>query len=511
MFSGVSALLLRSLREDALLLRYHLMRAGVVLSLILIAAVTYAQSTASAAPGRDLFWGLMWVNLFLVCLAGAGYFSTAIAEEKEEETLGLLLMAGVSRLGILLGKSTSRLIITLVMGLIELPFLMLAVTLGGVTRHQVVCGFAMVAGFTVLVANLGLLCSVLSSTTAQASRWMIGILLSLWLLPSVLVPLFVSIMTLGGTPGAGAQLVLEINRSIERISPWSQVQAIGVTGYSLSPMTFQVQSNLVLGGICFFLAWLSFDRFARDLSRSSPVRRVPLFGSSKGKSRRCAGDPFVWKDFYFLSGGWRWIVINMITLSVGMAVYSVYCFGTWSQAASVFDDDFLGPALFIMIFVSVFHLASIAGRFLSAETRDHTLPILFLTPNNGMRIVYAKLLGGLLGAIPTVGLTLVLFWGLVMEGRWEDELVKLISILVLFILVYLHLVTLMSLFLKWGAVPAAVGVMFAGSFCWGLSHYSVFNAMNGGDPLGVILLELLVLVGVLHASIGARVWVLVQK
>ncbi len=210
MFSGVSALLFRSLREDALLLRYHMLRGGIVFFLMLNVVQANESMFNNASPGLELFRGLLMNNILLISLAGIGYFATPIAEEKEEETLGLLLMAGVSRLGILLGKSTSRLIITLVLGLIEVPFLLLAITLGGVTQHQIWCGFALVASFTIFVANLGLLFSVVCSTTASASRSMLIFLLVYFIIPPLLLPLWVSITSLGTTPSPVAQFLLTL-------------------------------------------------------------------------------------------------------------------------------------------------------------------------------------------------------------------------------------------------------------------------------------------------------------
>ncbi|MCA9094307.1 MAG: ABC transporter permease subunit [Planctomycetaceae bacterium] len=510
-FSGISALLIRALREDALLLRYHLLRGGFIIVLIFIAAYAAARSSASSAPGLELFRMSMHANLILVCLAGAGYFSSAIAEEKEEETLGLLLMAGVSRLGIMFGKSTSRLVSTLVLGLIELPFLLLAVTLGGVTQHQVWCGFAMVAAFTVLVANLGLLCSVICSTTAAASRWMIGIILFYLLFPPIMFPIWITSVGMGGTPSPWEKFFLDISEWIYATSPWSYIKQISETGYAQHPFTLQVQSNLIAGGLLFAASWLLFDRFARDLSQTARPRPQSIFQRSQSRSRRCWGDPFIWKDFVFQAGGLKRILYTSLFLTLGMLVYAVYCFGTWASTSSIWDDNFLGPALILMIFVAVLHLSFVSARFLSAEYRDHTLPMLFLTPNGGPKILYGKLLGTFAGALPTLGLTFALWWALMQDSTWHDDYPKVILFIILFIAVYLHIVVLLSLFLKWGAIPAAIGVMLVGTFFWIITHFSSTFSSNGEDAFAFFIMELLILNAILHAAIAARIWIVVQK
>ena len=140
MFTGTLAMLHRAIRLDARLWRTHLFRLG--FALLVYFGLWYAQiSTAVTlvgAPGLKLFHTMAWLNVVLISLAGISFFSTAITEEKEEETLGLLKLAGVNPLGLLLGKSTSRLLGAILLLLVQLPFTLLAITLGGVTLEQVV-------------------------------------------------------------------------------------------------------------------------------------------------------------------------------------------------------------------------------------------------------------------------------------------------------------------------------------------------------------------------------------
>lgn len=67
------------------------------------------NSTSFGAPGLRFFHGISYLNLAFMTLLGLSFFSTSISEEKEEDTLGLMLMAGISPLGILIGKSGGRL------------------------------------------------------------------------------------------------------------------------------------------------------------------------------------------------------------------------------------------------------------------------------------------------------------------------------------------------------------------------------------------------------------------
>src|SRR5262245_60258699 len=162
MFTGTLAMLHRAIRLDARLVRTHLFREG--FALLVYGGLIFAQISSSVtlvgAPGLKLFNTMTYLNLILISLAGVSFFATAITEEKEEETLGLLKMAGIDPLGILLGKSTSRLLGTILLLLVQIPFILLAITLGGVTLGQVLAAYCSLAAYMILLANVGLFCSV---------------------------------------------------------------------------------------------------------------------------------------------------------------------------------------------------------------------------------------------------------------------------------------------------------------------------------------------------------------
>ena len=170
MFSGTLAMLHRAIRLDARLTRTHLFRLS--FALLVYGALIYLQIISASllgAPGLKLFATMTWLNLVLISLAGVSFFATAITEEKELDTLGLLKMAGIDPLGILLGKSTSRLLGTILLLLVQLPFTLLAITLGGVTLGQVLAAYCSLTAYMVLLANVGLLCSVMFRRGGTAS------------------------------------------------------------------------------------------------------------------------------------------------------------------------------------------------------------------------------------------------------------------------------------------------------------------------------------------------------
>ena len=169
MYYGLVALLTRALRLDARQLRNHLFRLAFVTFIYLSMLMATIQSAFVGAPGLMFFSQIAWLNVMFITCAGIGYFSSAITEEKEEETIGLLQMAGLNHIGILLGKSTSRLIQVMLLLVVQFPFMLLAVTLGGVTTHQIIAAYVDVLSFTVLLANTALVCSVVFQRGGNAA------------------------------------------------------------------------------------------------------------------------------------------------------------------------------------------------------------------------------------------------------------------------------------------------------------------------------------------------------
>jgi len=177
----ILALFARSLRAGTRSASTYWWRGGVA-GLMLFALLS-AQSggTRVAAVGLRLFSALARVNFLFITLAGVLHFSAAIAEEKEQETLGLLRMTGLGPLAILLGKAGSSLINAAMLLLAQVPFAMLAVTLGGVSATQILGAYATLLAYMVLLSAMALTCSV-AERTVHGATWLAGILIGAFLL-----------------------------------------------------------------------------------------------------------------------------------------------------------------------------------------------------------------------------------------------------------------------------------------------------------------------------------------
>ena len=307
MFPGVLALLERSLRVDARALGPHAARFGLMATIYVGLCFTSSNSWMFGAPGLRFFLSIAYLNLAFMTLMGVGYFSTAITEEKEEDTLGLMLMAGISPLGVLLGKSGGRLFQALLLMAIQYPFTMLAVTLGGVTQDQIRAAYLAMFAYMVMLAGLGLLCSTLARNSSSSSR----------LLTIVLV-IYAAIPCLGrwylGSVGRALLPSEQFVVWIAESCVFLRMNLILSSGFDESMLSLQVMTNLLIGAVGFILAWSMFGLATRD--PSSDVSSRGLVTRNMGRIRVFApGRPrfnaFVWKDFHFSAGGIAGLLIRL--------------------------------------------------------------------------------------------------------------------------------------------------------------------------------------------------------
>lgn len=508
MFNGVLALLTRSLRQDARLQRHHLFRGAfcVVMYFGLLSAL--ATSAMRGAPGLDFFSSISAVNVIFITCAGLGYFATAITEEKEEEVLGLLMMAGLNPLAILLGKSTSRLIQSALLLMLQLPFTLLSITLGGVTFHQVFAAYLALFAYLVLVANLALLWSTLCERSGSAAG-LTSILVVLYcVLPPSASALLAQLQTWRPAWGAGTWVVWLLEQCTQTCV-FYRLPAIMSTGYAAPLVSVQVVADLCGGVIAFGLAWLVFlpamGRAARGGARPAE-RRQPLRRRWLSPGRVWA-MPLVWKEFYFSAGGsWFFVfkLAGVCALTLGLLTFSEFVPGT-------LDGEAIAILLFqVITLTSVGELCVTASRLFHDELRRQTLSSLMVLPRSLGYLAYSKVLGAVLGA----GSTLIFLVPVALfvtipslDQLLNSELLGLGFTLVIF----LHLIVLISLFVKWGALPLAIVMMVPITACcpvWSLMM--VVRMSVTGDMLTSVIANLTV-VGVVcticlvfQLMIGAR-------
>lgn len=491
MYHGLSALLTRALRQDARQLRNHLFRLVFVCFIYFFLLLTTFEASSRGAPGLYFFYYIAWLNAFSITCAGIGFFSSAITEEKEENTIGLLQMAGLNHLGILMGKSTNRLIIVILLLVVQFPFMLLSVTLGGVTTHQIVAAYIDLISYTVLLANVALVCSVLFDRGGRAAVCT-TLLLIFHVLAAYLSKIELSELTMmGWTKGIWWQgLILTILEWTKDSCILFELDAVMQTGFSQPLLTRQVISNLVTGGFAFAFAWWLFGPIVNNATHDSTQRGILVKSTSRMKMfspGRCWNHPLLWKDFQFIGGGYAYFVMKLFFyLGVFAALSGI----------SIYNQNWMGfnfadISQMYIIFMSVALLleaCASATRIFHDEIRLQTMSSLLMLPRSIPYIGYSKALGCLLGLVPA---TICLFGAILLQQNVGLERAFLVLIdarlwaAIMTLLIFLHLIVLLSLFVKWGALPAAALMIGPITTCcpvWQLL-WVVVGPSGGGDDV----------------------------
>ncbi|MBX3444201.1 MAG: hypothetical protein KF774_17495 [Planctomyces sp.] len=462
------ALLIRALRVDARSIRPHLMRFGLVLIVLYLLWFSSSVSSFFGAPGLALFRSIAWANIVFITLVGVTYFSSAVTEEKEERTLGLLKMADVGGAAILLGKWAPRMVGMLSLLIVQIPFTLLSITLGGVTLEQVLATYAGLLAYLAWVGAVSLLSSVVMRTTGAACVMAFMLLLARAYGP-LLMPLFELI-------GGGSRTVElgEGNQVVDFL--WSASVSALVEG-ALSPMFAgpRVPMHLLwmLGesAAALFLAWVLFEpcTSAESVESAQPTWRKLVPSLGKPRSRRAWTMALVGKDFRQITGGQAG---GMLRLAVYSLIAFVSVLLASSTGALLDRRDAGGFFVWWGIVFLILDAVLASARVFRAEVHDLTWSSLMMLPRGLADVAFSKIVGCLLGLWPGIAMIAA---GLLLAPDFLGAAIRDIffnadTVMgwlygLLQVLLVLELTMLFSIAMRWAAwplaVPLAAGVVIA--------------------------------------------------
>ncbi len=474
MLSGSLALFDRALKTEASGLRGHLLRlgfAGFIEIALLIAAAT---SLSLGAPGLAFFENICWLNVVFISLAAVSLFATAVTEEKEEGTLGLLRMANVGRAALMLGKSTSRLVAALLLLGVQMPFVLLAITLGGVLIGQIAAAFVCLAAYLVLVANLGLLWSVLCRRSATAAFWTGFSLVGYFSLPPLVEFLGqVLVASVGPLPWAVAIQQGGADRVAEFGVP-HRLGEIFQTGFGDGVWCPQVAFCLAAGAVCFTAAWLCFERFADADRAAAPDRGLVGRASSRNPSDRSRPGtrPVAWKEYRFLVGGGRGLTLRFVGLLAALGiVIGMYAYDRADLSSPREQAEILAAWAAVCVAAAMADSLFLATRLLNEELKWNTLGNLLLLPKRTSSLVLGKLEGAAFALIPALVCGVAGLLGFVALGNPADvhDVFRAIVSPVTWACVagwglYLTIVAYLSTVVRYGATVLGVIVYAVGGY-----------------------------------------------
>ncbi len=399
MLNMTFALTVRALRVDSRNLSPHLMRAGLGFFVFIFLMSVHAELMYQA-PGRTLFGWIIYANTVFASFVVPMLFATAITEEKEERTLALLQIADVSPFTLLIGKSLPRMLSLFQIFIIQLPFCMLAITLGGVSLEQVLSCYVAVGAYSFFIACVGLWCSVIFRTSASAMGLAGILVLGYHVLPLMLFGIF-SMLSLYPF---WAPISLTVIQGLGYFWPTSistQLPIILSPGYSGGIPEKQIAVNVITGLVFFLLSQRTFQFFNREVD-SAPVRRRSQKTSEKSSRRRRAwSSAILWKEFYFGAGGHLYLIGKLMFYGLTVLLISLAIAGwQWSKMNLEYTAVISTNVMFFLFFP--LELVLTIARVFYPEVRDKTLSSLVMLPISIRQLAYSKIIGGLLGLIPVL-------------------------------------------------------------------------------------------------------------
>ena len=451
---GVWTLLEWQVRRDAFQKMGHVLRIGSMVLILLLLMISHLESYAwsSNTPGLYVLRKIGWLNLALITLAAIGPFATVISSEREERTIDLMLLAGMSPLAILFGKSTSQLLAALMVFAGQIPFALLTMGLGGVTGTQVLAVYVILAAYLILAANIGLLMSVCSSRSGTSSRMTLTALALLNVGPRILqigLPFYFSATQMAKNPW-----LLRIDHDCTTMTEWaidSQLIAALDLNSADTLLSMPALVSAVLGCVLLILACGVFSLTMRypDAPPVEPMKGI------RRPSQRPWKLPLLWKDFRFLVGGWPLFWLRVAVVVVGGTLASIFRERIFSLTGVTAQGMCLSTLVGLVLVEGLFS----AARLLQSEQANQSLDSLLLLPQSLVVILYSKMLGCLLGALPwIVALAGMLWMNPTFAHNRADYWATVGSCGVIY-LIWLHLTVLFSLTHPSDSVVRSLGVL----------------------------------------------------
>ncbi len=472
MFHGVLALLERTLRTDSRSLLIHASRAGGAILLVLSLSMRFGfvADSGFGAPGLRMLRTIAILNSMFLILLSIGLFSTAISEEKEAGTLGLLRLAGINALGFLIGKMGGRLFQVLLLIAVQLPIAMLAVTLGGVTAKQVLGVFIGMGTVTLFMAGVGLLCSTIASNNRNASTCMVVALIAYFCIPQMSLALehrllSNAVLTPTSVWIGGLQLVGSLCLFQEIILHLR-------SSYAETLWSGAVAWNLAGGAMCFLLSWTLFNTcsVASASDRSSSLLIRLRHGFRTHLQGRPRWNPYFWKDFHFVAGGIPGLICRVAIYAALLPGSFLMSLAFSGRPSTIWWDN---PSTLLMYQVLLLQAvtienAQLASRSIYEELSEHTMSQLCLLPVSTSMICYSKIAGAFVAVLPAICcLALVSFC--TAEGRLETASFCGGArgwFYLSHCLLVPHLAAVLASYVRMGFVSLATGGSLCVMFCW---------------------------------------------
>lgn len=423
--NGQLALLKRAVLVDGRSLSNYLSWLG---GGIIIAFILFQIGGTPFFSGLTFLKTVTYINLSLITITGVIGFSSTITEEKEEATLGLLLMTGISKKSLIFSKATARIIRGLFLTLSQLPFVIISIAFGGITINQIIALYVTFISYIIFLAFFCTFFSAIAKTTTLAAILSSFILFLLFIFAS------------------------EMNTPASYFNPFEVLNDVLKNGFDSYWVPEQFISHIIVAFVFYFLSIKCFQ--------SSPQSTVLFAKKSKDNKEtkpaknshsRAWSNALCWKDFNFMYGGkgwWGWQCLIMICLS--LVIVSDYHRPDF--------EEFL-QTLYVSASICLFmQFVFVAQMLISKEFKKQTHTALFTLPCEIKDILIAKIKAGFLATLPSVILTVLAILHVISE---ESKAIWGVMATISYAILYITMTFLLSLRIHLFAfVLAGFGTIF---------------------------------------------------
>jgi ABC-2 type transport system permease protein len=161
---------MRSRRAFAFLTFYLTVLSGFVWMLqSLVSQSARGGTFESAQTGTTVFTGLLFLETLLVVFLAPAFTTGAISQEREKQTLDLLIATPISSFSIVIGKLFSALAWVFILVIASIPLTSIVFVYGGVAPEDLVRAYVVLIIDAIGLGCIGLFCSALLRRTLAAT------------------------------------------------------------------------------------------------------------------------------------------------------------------------------------------------------------------------------------------------------------------------------------------------------------------------------------------------------
>ncbi len=400
--------------------RHFLIRSGYVAGLFVL-MYTAGQATFGwqqvrsfgdvAHFGSLIFQIFSLLQLTLALFFGMLFTAGNIAQEKDRQTLILLLMTDLSSPEMVLGKLFASLLLPFVLLATSVPVFCVIQVLGGVATEQIVWSIGLCAAATLAAGAWGALVAFWRDKTFQTlAVCVLGLVLFLGVIEAV-----VAVMGTGSEVASIAGLLNPYRALLAVMSPF---ETHGGLAYS------QVAARSVgaLAGLSLLLIGVSILRLRvwnpNQASFAPPkMTEKDAAGVRRVQHRTIWSNPVIWREMCTRAYGRRMVLIKLVYYAIaGFIVWSL-----WSSASS--SEPLMGlvsPAGIAFVGLGLLSLLLVNAQAVTSITTERdtkTLELLLVTDISAKEFVFGKLGGVLFNTKELIVIPLLLIgWQLWIGG-----------------------------------------------------------------------------------------------